>query len=135
MKVGMKKNILLSIVVPIYNVENYLEDCLESIVEQGFQEEELEVICVDDGSNDDSLNIAKKYSIQYPYITVISKKNGGVASARNVGLKNATGKYIAFIDSDDFIVPRCYKQCIEIMESLNALSCSFPFVKVEEKVF
>ncbi|WP_339008345.1 glycosyltransferase [Fusobacterium varium] len=92
----------LSIIVPIYNVEGYLEECLESLY--NIKNIELEIILVNDGSKDNSFKIMEKFKDIYPEKTVlINKKNGGLSSARNTGMKAAVGEYISFIDSDDFI--------------------------------
>ncbi|MFV0578580.1 MAG: glycosyltransferase [Fusobacterium ulcerans] len=92
----------LSIIVPIYNVENYLEECLESLY--NIKNIELEIILVNDGSKDNSFKIMEKFKDMYPEKTVlINKENGGLSSARNAGMKAAVGEYISFIDSDDFI--------------------------------
>lgn len=98
----MKRNIDLSIIVPIYNVAEYLEECLESIYSLNI---EKEIIMVNDGSTDSSALIAEKYKKKYPNITtLISQKNKGVSEAKNVALYQAKGEYIYFIDSDDFIL-------------------------------
>lgn len=91
----------ISIIVPIYNSEKYLKRCLDSIVKQTYNN--LEIILVDDGSNDNSLRIMKEYQTRDKRIKLIEKSNTGVSSSRNVGLINSTGKYITFIDSDDTI--------------------------------
>lgn len=92
----------LSIIVPIYNVEDYLEECLESLY--NIKNIELEIILVNDGSKDNSFKIMEKFKDMYPEKTVlINKENGGLSSARNAGMKAAAGEYISFIDSDDFI--------------------------------
>ena len=91
----------ISIIVPVYNTSIYLEQCLNSIHNQSFKD--YEVICVDDGSSDNSLHILKKYEKIIKNFKVISQKNQGVAVARNTGLANACGDYIVFIDSDDFV--------------------------------
>ena len=91
----------ISIIVPVYNTSIYLEQCLNSINNQSFKD--YEVICVDDGSSDNSLHILKKYEKIIKNFKVISQKNQGVAVARNTGLANACGDYIVFIDSDDFV--------------------------------
>ena len=93
--------IKLSFVVPVYNVENYLEECVNSIVCQ--IEEDVELILVDDGSTDRSGKICDDFSNRYSFISVIHKENGGLSSARNVGMNIAQGRYIAFVDSDDYI--------------------------------
>lgn len=92
---------LISVVVPIYNVEMYLEQCLDSICGQSYAD--IEIILVDDGSTDSSGKICDNYAEQDERITVIHKKNGGLSDARNTGLKKSSGKYIVFIDSDDYI--------------------------------
>ena len=92
----------LSIIVPIYNVEDYLEECLESLY--NIKNIELEIILVNDGSKDNSFKIMEKFKDMYPEKTVlINKENGGLSSARNAGMKAAAGEYISFIDRDDFI--------------------------------
>lgn len=91
----------LSIVIPVYNVDKYLKRCLDSILGQTFLDYEL--ICVDDGSTDSSLKILYEYAEKDERIIVISKKNGGLSSARNTGINVATGKWILFIDSDDLL--------------------------------
>lgn len=92
---------LISVIVPIYNVEKYLENCIESIIEQSY--EKLEVILVDDGSTDNCPNICDKYSKKDKRITVIHQENRGLSSARNSGIDIANGKYLVFIDSDDAV--------------------------------
>lgn len=99
----MKNNVLLSIIVPIYNVEKYLEECLDSLL-LGMQDK-CEIILVDDGSKDSSSDICEKYAKNDARIRVNHKENGGLSSARNVGLSMATGKYITFVDSDDKVFP------------------------------
>lgn len=99
----MKANIILSVVVPVYNVEKYLDICLKSLIDN--YEEGIEIILIDDGSKDSSGSICDKYENNYEYIKVKHKKNGGLSSARNAGINEATGKYIWFVDSDDYIKP------------------------------
>lgn len=94
-------NELVSIIVPIYNVEKYLTRCIESIVNQTYRY--LEIILINDGSTDNSYEICKRYSEQDNRIVLINKENAGSASAKNYGLKIAKGNYISFVDSDDFI--------------------------------
>lgn len=94
--------IQLSIIIPIYNVSNYLKRCLDSVYSQ--IEENWEVILVDDGSTDNSGAICDEYKLNYPQTIVIHKENGGLSDARNAGIKVATGEFIYFIDSDDWLV-------------------------------
>ena len=92
---------LVSIVIPIYNVEQYLEECIKSVIMQTYTT--LQIILVDDGSTDNSGEIADNFVKEDKRIQVIHKKNGGLSDARNYGIELATGKYITFIDSDDYV--------------------------------
>ncbi|MCR5636950.1 MAG: glycosyltransferase [Clostridiales bacterium] len=92
---------LISVIVPVYNAEKTLEYCIRSILEQTF--EDFELLLIDDGSKDRSAEICDAFAEKDNRITVIRKENGGVSSARNTGIKNASGKYICFADSDDYI--------------------------------
>lgn len=92
---------LVSVVLPIYNVSDYLSECLDSVINQTYRN--LEIICVDDGSTDNCLDIIKRYSVKDDRIVILEKKNGGLSSARNFGLKKAKGEYVYFLDSDDKI--------------------------------
>ena len=94
----------ISIIIPAYNVETYLEECLLSLVNQNISANDYEIICVDDGSTDNTVNILDKYKNKYDNIIVIHQKNQGVSSARNKGLDIAKGDYIWFVDSDDIVV-------------------------------
>lgn len=94
-------NIILSIVIPVYNVEKYIDGCINSIIENYCNG--VEVILVDDGSKDNSSKICDKYVEKYQYISVIHKENGGLSSARNAGIRKAKGDYIWFVDSDDYV--------------------------------
>ena len=95
------KNVEVSIVVPIYNVEKYLQRCLESLINQTFSN--IEIIALNNGSTDKSLDILKYYAYQDKRLLVINNENIGVSKARNIGIKKAKGKYIVFVDSDDWI--------------------------------
>lgn len=102
----------VSLVVPIYNAQNYLARCLDSLLKQTL--EEIEIICINDGSTDKSLKILEEYSKKYFKIKVYSKENGGSGSARNLGIDNSQGEYIEFVDSDDILeqdaVEKMYNQ-------------------------
>ena len=97
----------VSVVIPIYNAENYLRQCLNSIVGQTLRD--IEIICVDDGSTDTSLSIIHEYAQKDPRIKVISKPNSGYGHSMNVGLDAATGEYFGIVDSDDYILPEMYE--------------------------
>ncbi|OOB79954.1 MAG: hypothetical protein BEN18_02175 [Epulopiscium sp. Nuni2H_MBin001] len=94
---------VFSIVIPVYNVENYLKQCLDSILNQTLNKSGYEIICVDDGSTDNSLNILKDYEKSNKNIKVLTQKNQYAGTARNLGLQYTTGQYVIFMDSDDFI--------------------------------
>lgn len=106
----------VSVIVPIYNVEKYLDKCIKSLVNQKL--EDIQIIIVNDGSTDNSGNIAKEYAIEYPNkILYLEKENGGLSDARNYGLKYATGEYISFVDSDDYIDENLYSSLVEYMNN------------------
>lgn len=92
---------MISIIIPVYNVSEYLRACLNSVINQTYKE--LEIICINDGSSDDSLDILKEYACKEKRIIIIDKKNEGVSAARNDGIEKARGEYIFCIDSDDYI--------------------------------
>ena len=96
-------HVFLSFIIPVYNAEIYLKECLESILQQDISYGEYEIICVNDGSTDRSLDILKEYERAYENIRVIDQVNSGVSAARNAGLEMATGEYVWFVDADDFI--------------------------------
>lgn len=97
----MQKNYKVTIIIPVYNVEPYLEECLDSVLNQTL--EEIEIICINDGSTDDSLHILKSYACKDRRIAIYNQRNQGLSIARNVGLEHARGEYIYFLDSDDII--------------------------------
>lgn len=108
----------ISVIVPVYNVEKYLAECIDSILAQTYQN--LEIILVDDGSPDSSGRICDEYAERYPKkIKVVHKANGGLSSARNVGLDVANGEYVGFVDSDDKILPEMYGEMYEAMTAMN----------------
>lgn len=118
----------ISIIVPVYNVEEYLPKCLDTILNQSFRD--FEVILVNDGSKDNSGFICEKYAKKDSRIRIIHKENGGLSSARNAGLDIAKGRYIGFIDSDDFIDLKMYEQLYNMIKIYNAdiAICSYECV-------
>ena len=105
---------ILSIIIPIYNAEKVLKRTLDSILNQGLYDDEWELILVDDGSTDDSLSICKDYQSKYSsLIKLISQKNSGVSSARNIGIMTAKGKFIYFMDADDYLMPGGFRYLID----------------------
>ena len=95
--------LMISVIVPVFNVEKYLSNCLESILNQSVRD--LEIICVDDGSTDGSLNILHDFAKKDSRIKALTKPNGGLSSSRNFGLDHANGDYVCFVDSDDELFP------------------------------
>jgi glycosyltransferase involved in cell wall biosynthesis len=101
----MHKAPIISIIVPVYNVEKYIAKCIDSLLQQGLEPEEYEIILINDGSTDDSLSICLKYASLYPNIRVESQPNKGPGIARNQGLDIAQGEYIYIVDGDDYLIP------------------------------
>ena len=114
----MNKNVKISIIVPVYKVEKYLDKCVNSIVGQTYKN--LEIILVDDGSPDNCPAMCDEWAQKDSRIKVIHKKNGGLSSARNAGLDACTGDYIGFVDSDDWIEPDMYEYLLNIGMKNNA---------------
>ena len=109
---------LVSVIVPVYNAENYLAECIESVQTQGYMNYEL--LLVDDGSTDKSAIICDDYASKNPKIVVVHKVNGGVSSARNTGIDLSTGQYVMFLDADDYLVPGSLRVLIEAAEKFEA---------------
>lgn len=118
---------LISIIVPVYNTENYLEKCLYSLVNQTYKN--IEIIIIDDGSPDNSMNIIQKFVLADNRVKVISQKNQGLSGARNTGMNNANGDYIMFIDSDDWIEIDTCEKAINASEKYNADVVFWPYIK------
>ena len=125
---------LLTVVIPVYNVEKYLNRCLKSILVQEWKN--YDIILVDDGSTDRSPQICNDYVKAYDFISVIHKENGGLSEARNTGLSQAKGEYVYFPDSDDWLEPDTFIALAEALESqkFDIISFNREFVKGEEDV-
>lgn len=108
------KELLLSIIIPAYNAEKYIQPCLESIYEQNLEEDLFEIILINDGSTDNTLSIAETFSKPYSNINIINQKNQGLSITRNNGMMNAKGKYILFVDSDDLLIKDSIKTMLNI---------------------
>jgi len=116
----------VSVIVPFYNVENYIEKCLETLVNQTLKD--IEIILVNDGSKDRSIDIVNKFLKQYPEkIVYLEKENGGLSDARNFGIPHAKGEYIAFLDSDDYVEKDMYENMYELAkkEDSDMVECDF----------
>lgn len=124
------KHPLLTVIVPIYNAESYLDHCIASILNQNYKN--MEIILVNDGSTDGSLQICKKYQEQDDRIKVISKENGGLIRARKAGLKEAKGTLIGFVDSDDWIEADMYEQLVKYMQETGCDLVTSGFIKEQE---
>ncbi|MBQ8785251.1 MAG: glycosyltransferase [Alphaproteobacteria bacterium] len=130
----MNKNPEISIIIPVYNVQNYLEKCLGSVKNQTFQD--WEAICVNDGSTDNSLEILQQYAEKDERFIVITQENQGLSPARNTGLEKTKGDYIMFLDGDDFLHPQCMELALRTIKDTDSDICQFKFksVMLNEKV-
>ncbi|MEI3638381.1 MAG: glycosyltransferase [Lactococcus lactis] len=128
----MKKDVLLTVVIPVYNVEKYLKRCIESILIQEWKN--YDILLVDDGSTDSSPQICDDYAKVYDFISVIHKKNGGLSEARNTGISHAKGDYVYFPDSDDWLEPQTFKELADVLayQEFDIVSFNREFVKGEE---
>ena len=125
---------LLTVVIPVYNVEKYLKRCIDSILIQEWKN--YDILLVDDGSTDNSPQICEDYAKAYDIISVIHKENGGLSEARNTGISNAEGEYVYFLDSDDWIEPNTFSDLAEVIESdqYDIISFNREFVKSEADI-
>lgn len=125
---------MISIIIPIYKVEQYLDECVTSIINQTYKD--LEIILVDDGSPDSCPQMCDEWAKKDARIKVVHKKNGGLSSARNAGLKVATGEYIGFVDSDDYVDETMYEDLMRVM-NLNekTMVVSSPIIRNTDGVF
>lgn len=111
---------LISVIIPAFNAEKTIKKCVESVLEQTYKE--IEVIVIDDGSKDNTFHIIK--NIPNERLRVFRTKNQGVSSARNYGMKMARGKYIGFVDSDDYIKPQMYEKMVGAIDNVEAVICN-----------
>lgn len=111
--------ILLSVIIPVYQVEAFIKKCIESVIFQEANEKKIEIILVDDGSYDSCPEICDDYASKHDIIQVIHKKNGGLSDARNAGLEVAKGEYVFFVDSDDYISSQMYHRVLQIIQKYH----------------
>ena len=123
----------LSIIIPVYNVENYIRACLLSVFRQNLEEDSFEVVVVDDGSEDASIERIKDIIDQHSNITVVSQINQGLSAARNTGLKNAIGRYVLFLDSDDLLVDGCLSELLISADNYSVDLLIADFVKLSDQ--
>lgn len=114
---------LVSFIIPVYNTSEYLEECVQSLLQQTYQT--LQIILVDDGSTDESPKLCDELADRFENVSVIHKQNQGLGMARNTGLTKATGKYVAFLDSDDTLDPDTVATCVQEMTEKNADACFY----------
>lgn len=124
---------LLSIIVPVYNVEKYLRKCVDSLLTQDLPPEEYEIILVDDGSTDQSGTICDEYAAGHPIVKAMHQQNGGLSAARNSGVAVAQGRYVQFVDSDDYLEPNVLKTLVEKMETDQLDVLRFNYRNVNER--
>ncbi len=119
----------LSIIIPVYNVEKYISKCLESCLRQDISTENYEIIVVNDGTVDHSIAIVEGYMKKHVNVRLVNRDNGGLSAARNTGLEAATGDFVWFVDSDDWIEPNCLKEIIDFAykENLDVLCFNLKF--------
>src|SRR5574344_2160891 len=124
----------VSVIIPIYNVEKYLRQCLDSVVNQTLKD--IEIICINDGSTDSTLSIIKEYATNDNRIKIIDKKNSGYGDSMNQGLDMATGDYIGIVESDDFaelnMFDKLYNKAIE--NNLDLVRCQYFHYKTKENI-
>lgn len=125
---------MISIIIPIYKVEQYLDECVTSIINQTYKD--LEIILVDDGSPDSCPQMCDEWAKKDARIKVVHKKNGGLSSARNAGLKVATGEYIGFVDSNDYVDGSMYEDLMQVMnQNEKTMVVSSPIIRNTDGVF
>lgn len=120
---------LLSIIIPVYNMEKYLKECLDSCVKKKYQDK-IEIIIVDDGSTDNSVAISEGYKQRFKNVALILQSNKGLSAARNTGIRRASGKYLLFLDSDDFLKPSAIDSFFEIL--LNNIDIDIVHFNLEQ---
>lgn len=123
----------LSIILPVYNVAKFIPDCINSLLCQDIPESDYEIIFVDDGSPDNSVEVIQGYQAKNQNILLIRQENAGVSTARNNGLTAAQGEYVWFVDPDDYIQANCLGAILKALENANADLCDFLFSKVKEE--
>lgn len=123
----MKDNIMISVVIPVYNVKKFLPRCVESVIKQTYQD--IQIILVDDGSTDSSGKICDKYARSDNRIVVVHKKNGGLSSARNAGMKHCKGKYTTFLDADDWFSSDYIEECAKELNGMEIELLLTPYIR------
>ena len=128
---NVEDGVLISVIVPVYNIVEWLPRCVNSIRKQTYRN--LEIILVDDGSTDNSGAMAEKFALEDKRVRVFHKENGGVSSARNLGIEKARGEYIGFVDSDDYIAPEMYERLLSVALQENLLMVQVSRDEIDEQ--
>ncbi|MBR5027970.1 MAG: glycosyltransferase [Bacteroidales bacterium] len=124
---------LLSFIIPLYNSAQWLPKCLDSVLDQDIDDDQLEIICVNDGSPDNSADIVRRYQAEHPQsVVLLEQENQGPSGARNNGMRHASGKYLCFVDPDDFVEPHVYGRLLAMMEEKNLDMLRFNYQIVDE---
>lgn len=130
----MSENLpLLSVVIPVYNVQDCLRQALDSVTNQSYKN--MEIIIINDGSTDNSYEICKEYASRDKRIILLTGQNNGLSTARNIGIKNAHGEYIAFLDSDDWLALDCYQISIKKAQETGADIVAYDIFEVYKKKY
>lgn len=124
-------NPLISIIIPVYNSENYINKCLDSVINQSYPN--IEVILIDDGSKDNSLNICREYVEKYKFIKLFSQRNQGISAVRNLGIEKAVGEFVMFVDSDDYVNKHFCLSAIKNQQEYDSDIVFFDFTRVGKK--
>ncbi|MBN1498119.1 MAG: glycosyltransferase [Spirochaetes bacterium] len=124
------RNIKVSVIIPVYNAGKHLPQCLNSLIEQSLRE--IEILCINDGSSDNSLKILREYALKDPRITVLEQSNHGAGTARNAGLSKARGKYLSFLDSDDYFKPTMLEESYKYAEDQKADIIIFDVWRIDD---
>lgn len=129
----------ISVIIPMYNSELYLQECLNSILNQTLFIEDIEIICIDDGSSDDTISICKDFALRHENFIIIKNGHNGVSEARNIGIKNAHGKYITFLDSDDILSPSTLSSLFNYFEKhyeeTDIITYDICYLKDNKKIY
>ena len=126
----MAQNPKISVIIPVYNAEKYISQCLDSVVNQTFKD--FEIICVNDGTKDDSAHILYSYAFKYPNIRILNQKNQGSSVARNTGMEMAKGEYIYFMDADDYIHPQLLQMTYHFAKKYKAPLVAFNIMREDK---
>ena len=122
----------LSVIIPLYNSSRWMRRCLDSLLEQDIPKTDYELICINDGSEDDSEAIAREYAKEHNCVKVLSQANGGVSAARNAGIRAAKGEYLCFVDPDDYVKPNSLKIVLQRMDNGKLDMLRFGYEMVDE---